>query len=69
MSERNVIYYNAHKENLARTLIAAHHSFGFFARKGGASMTTVIEIYEHKDTADRQPVQAQEEESQRGKNL
>ena len=34
-SKRNVIYYNAHKGVLARTLIAAHHSFGFFARKGG----------------------------------
>lgn len=34
-SKRNVIYYNAHRVNLARTLIAAHHSFGFFARKGG----------------------------------
>lgn len=45
-SARNVIYYNAHKEMLARTLIAAHHSWGFFTRKTGSSMTTVIEIYE-----------------------
>lgn len=49
-----MVYYNAHKDVLARTLIAAHHSFGFFARKGGASMTTVIEIYEQEDTTIRQ---------------
>lgn len=35
--KRNVIFYNPHKEVLARTLIAAHHSFGFFARRGGVN--------------------------------
>lgn len=45
--KRNVIYYNVCKGGVAMTLTAAHHSFAFFARRGGSSMTTVIEIYEH----------------------
>lgn len=57
--KRNVIFYNPHRERLARTLIAAHHSFGFFARRGGASMTTVIEIYEIQDKKTDERIQPQ----------
>lgn len=57
-STRNVVYYNAHKDVLARTLISAHHSFGFFARRG-ASMTTVIEIYEIQDKKTDERIQPQ----------
>lgn len=47
-SKRNVIYYNADKARTARTILAGCYKFGVatLLREGGATMTSVIEIYE-----------------------
>ena len=47
---RNVMFHNADKGRTARTILAGCYKFGAatLLREGGATMTSVIEVYETK---------------------